>query len=199
MVPPDVTLDTSVDDTAPADSATDTRYADELSNFAIAGADAFVRHFPDVIDAVPRASLRAAFIEVYTACTLLYEESVVQRHMEAAAGHIAPATWQAECERAVFNAMALLQAAGRKTGATAILEVIRSAPRHPLDPHDVVPDCLFARCIQDSHLPGLASSQADADVLIDYFAVYLPSLPEYQRALLEASVSGVVIGWGMSG
>ncbi len=100
--------------------------------------------------------------------------------------------WQAECERAAFNAAALLRIAHRYPNKTAILEIVRSAPRSPdeeLDP-EASP---FFRCVRAARTFVRSWEEELLHSICDYFC-RLASMKPARRAFLEASVAGVLIG-----
>lgn len=103
--------------------------------------------------------------------------------------------WQAECERAAFNAAAMLRIARMYPNKAAILEIVRSAPRAPDEEQDpeVSPFMRYARAARTLVQPW------DDELLrsiIEYFHD-LASMKPARRALLEASLAGVLIGADM--
>jgi hypothetical protein len=100
--------------------------------------------------------------------------------------------WQAECERAAFNAAAMLRMARMYPNKTAILEIIRNAPRSPDEEQDPEASPFF-RCVRAART---LSKSWDDDLLhsiCEYFC-YLASMKPARRAFLEASLAGVLIG-----
>ena len=63
-----------------------------------------------------------------------------------------PDGWQMECERLVFNAVALLRLARRSYAASAVIEIIRAAP-HSKEKIDSIPmSSLFPRLVLEGDL-----------------------------------------------
>jgi len=107
-----------------------------------------------------------------------------------------PEGWQAECERAVLNISNLLYLAGRRQTGTAVLEMMRSAPRTPQEMERLTKDSLLYRCALE-----ITGQCKDGDFqmvhsIISFFE-YLLTMPPSRRSMLEASVAGVMLGWGM--
>jgi MoxR-like ATPase len=106
-------------------------------------------------------------------------------------------TWQAECERAAFNAAALMRMARRFPNSAAILEIVRSAPRSPDEEQD--PEASpFMRCARAARSHAQSYDEDLYRSVIDYFHE-LASMKPARRALLDASVAGVLTGMGMLG
>jgi len=100
--------------------------------------------------------------------------------------------WQAECERAAFNAAAMLHMARMYPNKAAILEIIRSAPRSPDEEQD--PEASpFMRCVRAART---LARPYDEDLLrsISEYFFHLASMKPARRAFLEASIAGVLIG-----
>ncbi len=108
-----------------------------------------------------------------------------------------PEAWRVECERAAFHASVLLRLA-KIPGLTsvAIAELLQTAPRSEGD-FDTLPETtLFARITR-------AAYRADGDselfrAACAYVTEHLMKMPPERRRLLEASVTGVFMGWLMS-
>jgi hypothetical protein len=103
--------------------------------------------------------------------------------------------WQAECERAAYHAAAMLRLGRMYPSATAILELIRSAPRSPDEEQDPAasPFMRYARSART-----FAARPYDDDLLssiCEYFC-YLASMKPARRAFLEASLAGALVGAG---
>jgi hypothetical protein len=106
--------------------------------------------------------------------------------------------WQTTCERAVFNFSNLLHLSGRRQAGSAVLELLRGAPRAPEDLKKALGESLFSRCFDEVFDP---SRKNDPRVLhsIYLYVTELAAMPANERAILEASVAGVFLGWGMGG
>jgi len=104
------------------------------------------------------------------------------------------ALWQVECEQAAYNAATLLRLAGRFPSNTTVVELIRSAP-HSSDEEQDPETSFFMRCMRaaNSHLQDYHRELFYS--VLEYFNG-LAGMKPARRALLEASVAGVVIGIG---
>jgi hypothetical protein len=100
--------------------------------------------------------------------------------------------WQAECERAAFNAAAMLRMARRYPNKAAILEIIRSAPRSPDEEQDPEASPFF-RCARAARRAAQSWDEELLRSISDYFFC-LASMKPARRAFLEASIAGVLIG-----
>lgn len=108
-----------------------------------------------------------------------------------------PEAWRVECERAAFHAGVLLRLAKIPGGTSAaIIEMIQTAPRSECDLDNVPETALFARIARAAYHYG-----GDTDLFraaTEYITEHLMKLPPKRRRLLEASVTGVFMGWLMS-
>jgi hypothetical protein len=104
-------------------------------------------------------------------------------------------TWQAECERAASNTAALLRIARRYAHNIAILEILRSAPRSP-DEEQTLDTSPFMRCLRAARLHAAPYEKDLLQSVTSYFD-YLASMKPARRALLEASLAGVLTGASM--
>jgi hypothetical protein len=104
-----------------------------------------------------------------------------------------PGIWQADCETAVLMLSYLLRASGRQPSPGAVVELLRQLPRSPNA--SVPAHTLLARCICDARGNGWTySDRKDFKDFVDW----LCGTPPEHRALFEASVIGVLLGFGMS-
>ncbi len=106
--------------------------------------------------------------------------------------------WQAECERAVYNAGTLLRLAGRRSPFSAVaVDVLRSAPRSP-DEAQGTDEPLFAR-VARAVIHFTPPCECDLlDSVLSYFQK-LAAMRPARRALLEEPVAGALIGHAMGG
>jgi hypothetical protein len=108
-----------------------------------------------------------------------------------------PEAWRVECERAAFHAGVLLRLAKIPGGTSAaIVEMIQTAPRSESDLGNVPETALFARIARAAYHYG-----GDTDLFraaTEYITEHLMRMPPKRRRLLEASVTGVFMGWLMS-
>jgi hypothetical protein len=107
-----------------------------------------------------------------------------------------PESWRVECERAVFHASVLFRLAKAPGGAAAaIAEMIRTAPRSRKDLEDIPVTPLFYRIVLE------ADRLSPNDVLfrgaVEYFGQYLIAMAPERRSMLEASVTGALMGYVM--
>jgi hypothetical protein len=103
--------------------------------------------------------------------------------------------WRWECEQAAFHAGVLLRLGGRYVTHSAVLEMIRTAPRSP-GAASKPEESFFMRCTQDA-CKRRASYEADLlEKAIDYFG-RLANMRPARRAMIEACVGGALIGIGM--
>lgn len=108
-----------------------------------------------------------------------------------------PETWRVECERAAFHAGVLLRLANIPGGiAAAIVELIQTAPRSEGDLDGLPETTLFARITRAAYrFHGDTDSFRAAS---EYITDHLMQMPPERRRMLEASVTGVFMGWLMS-
>ena len=108
-----------------------------------------------------------------------------------------PEAWRVECERAAFHTGVLLRLAKIPGGTSAaIVEMLQTAPRSESDLDNVPETALFARIARAAYHYG-----GDTDLFraaTEYITEHLMKLPPARRRLLEASVTGVFMGWLMS-
>lgn len=108
-----------------------------------------------------------------------------------------PESWRVECERAAFHAGVLLRLAKIPGGTSAaVVEMIQSAPRSESDLDNVPETALFACIARAAYHYG-----GDTDLFraaTEYITEHLMKMPPERRRLLEASVTGVFMGWLMS-
>lgn len=117
--------------------------------------------------------------------------------MSASTRLMGATAWQAECECAALNAAALLRLADRRATHSAVLEVLRTAPRSS-DERASVEDTAFMRCAQAA-IDLAASYESDLrDAVFAYFQELAAMRPR-RRAMLEASIAGALVGLGMGG
>lgn len=107
-----------------------------------------------------------------------------------------PEEWRVECERAVFHANVLLRLAKIPGGiGSAIAEMIRTAPRSVKDLETMRGTALFYRIVVD------ANRRCPEDELLHaavrYFTDHLIAMPPNRRSMLEASVTGAMMGFVM--
>lgn len=107
-----------------------------------------------------------------------------------------PEAWRVECEQAVFHSNVLLRLAKIPGGiASAIAEMIRTAPRSRKDLEDACVSTLFARIVLEAH------RFSPDDVLfrsaVRYFTNDLVAMAPERRRMLEASVTGAMMGFVM--
>lgn len=100
--------------------------------------------------------------------------------------------WQAECERAAFHAAAMLRVGRIFPSPTAILELIRSAPRSADEEQDPAASP-FMRYVRAARRFARPYDQDLLESICDYFC-YLAAMKPARRAFLEASLAGVLIG-----
>ena len=107
-----------------------------------------------------------------------------------------PEAWRVECERAVFHANVVLRLARIPGGVgSAIAEMIRSAPRS-LKETDLIPESsFFARVILEAH--RLSPTHELFLSAVEYFEKHLSAMAPKRRAMLEASVTGAMMGFVM--
>ena len=108
-----------------------------------------------------------------------------------------PERWRVECERAAFAAGVLLRLANIPGGiSAAIVELIQTAPRSESDLDNLPETTLFARIVRAAYrFHGDTDSFRAAS---DYITEHLMKMPPQRRRMLEASLSGVFMGWLMS-
>jgi hypothetical protein len=106
--------------------------------------------------------------------------------------------WQSECERAVRILSNLLQLAGRRQTASAVIELMRTAPRTPEELDKVLTDSLVCRSVKEAFDRVRPSDRMMFDEVCGYISD-LTTMPPSRRSMLEASVAGTFLGWGMGG
>ena len=108
-----------------------------------------------------------------------------------------PEAWRVECERAAFHAGVLLRLANIPGGiAAAIVELIQTVPRSESDLDTLPETTLFARITRAAYrFHGDTDSFRAAS---EYITEHLMQMPPERRRMLEASVTGVFMGWLMS-
>lgn len=108
-----------------------------------------------------------------------------------------PEAWRVECERAAFHVGVLLRLAKIPGGTSAaIVEMIQTAPRSESDLDNVPETALFARIARAAYHYGGDTDSFRAAT--EYITQHLMKMPPERRRLLEASVTGVFLGWLMS-
>jgi hypothetical protein len=107
-----------------------------------------------------------------------------------------PEAWRVECEQAVFHANVLLRLAKvpGEVGA-AIAEMIGTAPRSEEDLENMPVTAMFFRIVLDAHRLSPKDELFHAAVL--YFTDHLIAMPSHRRSMLEASVTGAMMGFVM--
>jgi hypothetical protein len=107
-----------------------------------------------------------------------------------------PESWRVECERAVFNASVLFRLAKAPGGPAApIAEMIRTAPRSQKDLDEIDVTSLFSRITLDAH--RLSPNDVLFRSAIEYFVKHLIAMTPARRSMLEASVTGALMGYVM--
>jgi len=108
-----------------------------------------------------------------------------------------PEAWRVECERAAFHAGVLLRLANIPGGiSAAIVELIQTAPRSESDLDSLPETTLFGRITRAAYrFHGDTDSFRAAS---EYITEHLMKMPPERRRMLEASVTGVFMGWLMS-
>jgi len=106
--------------------------------------------------------------------------------------------WQAECEKAVRILSNLLHLAGRRQTGSAVIELLRTAPRTPEEMDKVLTDSLLCRCTKEAFDSARPSDQRMFHEICTYISC-LTKMPPSRRSMLEASVAGTFLGWGMGG
>lgn len=109
-----------------------------------------------------------------------------------------PESWQAECEKAVRMLSNFLTLAGRQSRHAPVIEMLRSAPRSAKETSKLPMDSLLARCGAEAIERRAASNARTFEEIMEYLK-YLTEMEPCRRALLEASVAGVFLGWDMAG
>jgi hypothetical protein len=104
--------------------------------------------------------------------------------------------WQTECEKAVRVFSNLLHLAGRRQAGSAILELLRTAPGAPEEADAISTDSLFGRTAKEACDRAQPCDHAMLTEFCDYID-HLVAMPASLRSMLEASVAGVILGWGM--
>lgn len=104
--------------------------------------------------------------------------------------------WQSECNRAVFFASELLRLARRRASVSAVIEIIRTAPRNNAERENPNLDAFFVQCFLDAHRLEDRILPERHPQLRDYFMEHLLSMKPARRRLLEASIAGSLIGYG---
>jgi hypothetical protein len=108
-----------------------------------------------------------------------------------------PEAWRVECEKATFHAGVLLRLAKIPGGtAAAIAEMIQTAPRSESDLDSLPETGLFARIARAAYRYGGDTDSFSAAT--EYISEHLMKMTPERRRLLEASVTGVFVGWLMS-
>jgi len=107
-----------------------------------------------------------------------------------------PEGWRVECERAVFHANVLLRLAKIPGGVgSAIAEMIRTAPRSVKETKEIPVTSLFGRMILEAH--RLSPKDELFHSAVEYFEKHLSAMAPKRRAMLEASVTGAMMGFVM--
>jgi hypothetical protein len=106
--------------------------------------------------------------------------------------------WQTECEKAVRILSNLLHLAGRRQPAAAVLDLLRSVPRTPEEIDSVSTDSLLCQCVAEASDRVRPCDRTMLGEVHDYLR-HLAKMQPDGRALLEASIAGVFLGWGMGG
>lgn len=95
--------------------------------------------------------------------------------------------WQAICEGVVFQAVRLLRRSGRTATTASVLEIIREIPSSPKTL--VNSNSYLARCVNEARLEF-----GETDQLFDQLEQFA-RMTFTRRALLEASIAGVMLGF----
>ncbi len=106
-------------------------------------------------------------------------------------------SWQGECEKAVRMLSNLLTLAGRQSRHAPVIEMLRSVPRSAVEVSKLPVDSLLARCVADAFERRTDSNARTFEEIAEYLK-YLTEMRPCRRALLEASVAGVFLGWAMA-
>ena len=107
-----------------------------------------------------------------------------------------PEAWRVECERAVFHANVLLRLAKVPGGyGSAMAEMIRTAPRSQKGLDSIPETALFVRIALEAR--RLSPNDELLQSALEYFGTHLMVMEPERRMMLEASVTGVFMGWVM--
>jgi hypothetical protein len=107
-----------------------------------------------------------------------------------------PEAWRVECELAVFHSSVLLRLAKIPGGiGSAIAEIVRTAPRSKRELENPSVSTLFARIILKAGCDNWDDELFRSAVR--YFTNDLIAMPPERRRMLEASVTGAMMGFVM--
>jgi hypothetical protein len=107
-----------------------------------------------------------------------------------------PEAWRVECERAVYHANVLLRLARIPGGVgSAIAEMIRTAPRSEKDLANMPETALFQRIVLEAD--RLSPNDELLRVAVGYFSRHLIAMAPERRRMLEASITGAMMGFVM--
>ena len=88
----------------------------------------------------------------------------------------------------------LLAAASRTQAASAVIEMLRGLPRSAAEMKDLCRNALFFRCAVAGKNRNTLPEMEEIKRALTRVAAMSPA----RRAMLEASVAGTLLGWGMA-
>ena len=112
---------------------------------------------------------------------------------------IDPAAWQADCELVVLALLNLLRATGRRASAAAVVVMVRELTRAPDEPPGEKTSLvtrLASEFLRGGSSHGPRQRERDREGL-HAAAARVAGMGAAERALFEASVVGVILGWEM--
>jgi hypothetical protein len=96
----------------------------------------------------------------------------------------------------MFNIGALMRLAGRMRATSLAIELLRTAPRSAEEWNQEAASSLFGRMLIDAHRFKLLVDEKLFGAMLDYFKDHLTVRAPPRRAMLEATVAGVLGGYG---
>jgi hypothetical protein len=105
--------------------------------------------------------------------------------------------WRQECETAAYHAATLLRLAGRCFSYSAMVELLRSAPRCP-EERQAADESFFMRIACEAARHPAESERTPFGDAIAYFQ-RLAAMGAPKRAMLEGCIAGTLVGVGTGG
>lgn len=104
--------------------------------------------------------------------------------------------WRAECERLALNLCLLIRIGDMKPSGAAVLELLRSLPESASETMEET--SFFARCAKAAMRNVTSWDEKQLQSVTDYLVQYAAMSPA-RRKMLEATLTGVLVGFGLGG
>lgn len=109
-----------------------------------------------------------------------------------------PVAWQVQCRTAITVASDLLRATGCQVTGWAVVELIRQIPRPPQGLRGLSSQSLLFRGLQAVARNEVLAKSGKREAILRFVRTTI-ELPSSHRGLLEASVTGSLLGFGLAG